>query len=134
MNDKHLAYVLLPRGEAILLLRRAPGTFLGGHWEFPGGTVEPGEAPADTAVREAAEETGLRVQLAGERIRQSWPDRTGKPFTVHAAYFDAQPDFSGTVVLNPDEHDDHRWLTPADATKLPLSDHVRRVLAGITPS
>ncbi|WP_116198498.1 NUDIX hydrolase [Amycolatopsis circi] len=130
MNDKHLAYVLLSRGETVLLLRRAPGTFLGGHWEFPGGTVEPGEAPETTAVREVAEETGLRVRLARERARQSWPDRTGKPFTVHAAYYDAHPEFLGDLQLNPAEHDDHRWLTPADAAGLPLSDHVRQVLLG----
>jgi 8-oxo-dGTP pyrophosphatase MutT (NUDIX family) len=33
-------------------------------WEFPGGVVERGEAPAQAGVREVAEETGLR--LAGE--------------------------------------------------------------------
>ncbi|WP_020657443.1 NUDIX hydrolase [Amycolatopsis benzoatilytica] len=130
MNDKHLAYVLLRRDEKVLLIRRAPGTFLAGHWEFPGGTAEPGEAPEDTAIREAAEETGLRVRLTGERARRSWPDRTGKPFTVHAAYFDAHPDFQGELRLDPAEHDAHRWLTPDDAAELPLSDHVRQVLLG----
>lgn len=30
-------------------------------WEFPGGKVEPGEAPADAAVREVFEETGATV-------------------------------------------------------------------------
>ncbi|SFD07630.1 NUDIX hydrolase [Streptomyces aidingensis] len=30
-------------------------------WEFPGGVVEPGEAPARAAVREVAEELGLRL-------------------------------------------------------------------------
>ncbi|MCX3062210.1 NUDIX hydrolase [Streptomyces beihaiensis] len=30
-------------------------------WEFPGGVVEPGEAPARAGVREVAEETGLRL-------------------------------------------------------------------------
>lgn len=31
----------------------------------PGGTVEPGEVPETTAVREILEETGLRVDLEG---------------------------------------------------------------------
>ncbi|WP_059006907.1 NUDIX hydrolase [Streptomyces specialis] len=31
-------------------------------WEFPGGVVEPGEAPARAAVREVAEELGLRLE------------------------------------------------------------------------
>ncbi|MFD5456679.1 NUDIX domain-containing protein, partial [Streptomyces olivaceus] len=30
-------------------------------WEFPGGVVEPGEAPARAGVREVAEETGIRL-------------------------------------------------------------------------
>ncbi|GGR14820.1 Nudix hydrolase [Deinococcus ruber] len=32
-------------------------------WHIPSGTVEPGENPQDAAVREAYEETGLRVRL-----------------------------------------------------------------------
>jgi 8-oxo-dGTP pyrophosphatase MutT (NUDIX family) len=34
-------------------------------WVAPGGLVEPGEQPADTAVRETWEETGLVVQITG---------------------------------------------------------------------
>jgi ADP-ribose pyrophosphatase YjhB (NUDIX family) len=32
-------------------------------WCLPGGEMDPGESPAQTAVREAREETGLEVQL-----------------------------------------------------------------------
>ena len=32
-------------------------------WGFPGGAIEPGEAPEMTAVREAKEETGLDVSI-----------------------------------------------------------------------
>jgi 8-oxo-dGTP pyrophosphatase MutT (NUDIX family) len=34
-------------------------------WVTPGGLIEPGEQPADAAVREAWEETGLVVEITG---------------------------------------------------------------------
>lgn len=36
-----------------------------GNWVIPGGALEPGELPAEAAVREVWEETGLRVRLTG---------------------------------------------------------------------
>jgi 8-oxo-dGTP pyrophosphatase MutT (NUDIX family) len=43
----------------ILLARHAEGNV----WLLPGGGIEPGETPADAAVREMFEETGLIVRL-----------------------------------------------------------------------
>lgn len=54
----------------ILLMKRADN----GSWCLPGGHVEPHESPADAAVREAHEETGLKVQIND---------------LVHANYIDA---------------------------------------------
>jgi ADP-ribose pyrophosphatase YjhB (NUDIX family) len=42
----------------VLLIRRAGGE----GWSLPGGGMEPGETIADCVVREAYEETGLRVE------------------------------------------------------------------------
>jgi 8-oxo-dGTP diphosphatase len=81
---KHLAYCWIARGAEVLFLRRAPGVFLGGRWELPGGTAEAGELFEATAVREAAEETGLKVRITGERGRDSWDDIAGRPMRVHA--------------------------------------------------
>jgi ADP-ribose pyrophosphatase YjhB (NUDIX family) len=43
----------------VLLVRHAEGNV----WTTPGGMIEPGETPADAAVRETWEETGLAVEL-----------------------------------------------------------------------
>jgi 8-oxo-dGTP pyrophosphatase MutT (NUDIX family) len=38
------------------------------HWIAPGGGLEPGETPAEAAVREVYEETGLRVELPPDAL------------------------------------------------------------------
>ncbi|HEX3766538.1 MAG TPA: (deoxy)nucleoside triphosphate pyrophosphohydrolase [Kofleriaceae bacterium] len=47
----------------ILITQRRPDQALGGKWEFPGGKVEPGEAPVAALVRELAEEIGVTVAV-----------------------------------------------------------------------
>jgi 8-oxo-dGTP diphosphatase len=85
------AYALCTDGDAILLSRIAPGATAAsdGMWTLPGGGVDFGEHPRDTALRELAEETGLVgeiVELAGV---DSWaghfvhPD-DGVPTEFHA--------------------------------------------------
>jgi 8-oxo-dGTP diphosphatase len=44
---------------------RPPGVPLAGFWEFPGGKVRADETPADAALRECREETGLSIELRG---------------------------------------------------------------------
>ncbi|RSM65146.1 NUDIX domain-containing protein [Kibdelosporangium aridum] len=126
--EKNLAYGWITRAEKILFIRRDPGAFLGGRWELPGGTVEKDEPPEETAIREIAEETGLKVRVTGERAKSSWPDIGGKPLTINAIIFDVAEESFGDVVLNPDEHDEYAWLTPTEAAQRELPDHVRRIL------
>ncbi len=52
------AIVVGPRGVILLEHKRL------GMWLQPGGHIDPGEAPWEAAVREAAEETGLPVTLS----------------------------------------------------------------------
>ncbi|MEV5974136.1 NUDIX hydrolase [Streptomyces sp. NPDC051921] len=41
-------------------------------WEFPGGVVEPGEAPARAGMREVAEEIGLRLDTVPRLLLVDW--------------------------------------------------------------
>lgn len=58
------ACVLLDPEGRILIAKRPEGRSLAGLWEFPGGKVEPGEAPEAALIRELAEELGLVVAPA----------------------------------------------------------------------
>ncbi len=62
------ALVLLDaQGHVLLAERPAHKELLPGWWEFPGGRIEPGEMPADCAIRETYEEVGV-VALQVEPI------------------------------------------------------------------
>lgn len=48
----------------VLVQRRPAGKPMAGLWEFPGGKVEPGEAPEAALIRELAEELSIDVEQA----------------------------------------------------------------------
>jgi 8-oxo-dGTP diphosphatase len=55
------AAVIERRDDTVLLAQRPPGKVYAGYWEFPGGKVEPGEAPEQALSRELHEELGIEV-------------------------------------------------------------------------
>jgi 8-oxo-dGTP diphosphatase len=123
--EKHLVYCRIVRDGAVLFVRRRPGVFLGGRWELPGGTVEPGESHETAAVREVVEETGLRVRVEQERSRHAWMDVTGKALRIHARVFDVIEERVAVVNLHEGEHDDYAWVAPDAIGPLDLAPHFR---------
>ena len=61
-----IAVAVVEHNDRFLIGRRPKDVSLAGLWEFPGGKVLPGETPADAAIRECFEETGLRIAVRGE--------------------------------------------------------------------
>ena len=57
-------FVIDPRTRKILLVHHKKFD----KWVQPGGHIETDETPEETALREVYEETGLKVQLLGERF------------------------------------------------------------------
>ncbi|MGH4019073.1 MAG: NUDIX hydrolase [Pseudonocardiaceae bacterium] len=61
--------LLLDRDDHVLLIHAKDPDQPGHHWwEPPGGGADPGEAPADTARRELAEETGILLDRIGAHL------------------------------------------------------------------
>ena len=54
---------LIARDGVVLITQRRADQALPLQWEFPGGKVEPGEAPAVALARELREEIGVTVEV-----------------------------------------------------------------------
>lgn len=113
--------------DGVLIERRHDGRPL---YTFPAGEAEPGESPADTAIRETKEETGLQIVVSHVLGERNHP-KTGR----HMIYLAARP-YQGTGVHNGDEAElaEVRWVPLAEAEELlagmyePVLEHLRATL------
>ena len=139
-EPRQAATVIVLRGGSetleVLLVRRNPeARFMGGAWVFPGGAVDPEETPADAAVREVYEETGLTVELTDLIgvfggpdfvVEYENGDRTSYLSTVFAAVARAgtpRPDGVETLAT--------RFVTRAELSALPQGRWMSEVVAAV---
>jgi 8-oxo-dGTP diphosphatase len=54
---------VIEEGGRVLIARRKVADRFGGRWEFPGGKLEPGEAPEAGLRRELREELGVETRI-----------------------------------------------------------------------
>jgi 8-oxo-dGTP diphosphatase len=76
--EVHVTAGVLTDGEGrVLVAQRPVGKHLAGRWEFPGGKLNPGEAPVEGLKRELAEELGITLEAAEPliRLRHDYHDR-----------------------------------------------------------
>lgn len=71
-------------GKAVLI-RRASEPYAG-RWALPGGFVEVGETVEEAAIREAAEETGLAIEVSRLVGVYSDPERDPRGHNVSVAF------------------------------------------------
>jgi A/G-specific adenine glycosylase len=109
-----------------LLLRRPSEGLLGGLWEFPGGKIEPGEAPSAAASRELREETGLvarDLQPVGT-IRHEYSHFAVTLHIFEAAVADpAWPHTGGRA---------KRWVAPGKLSELALPRATLKAVQALT--
>ena len=127
-TPKLMVDVVIPAERGVVLIRRGSEPFKG-RWALPGGFVEVGETVEEAADREAAEETGLAVEVARLVGVYSDPERDPRGHNVSVAFIarvlsgelSAGTDASEVAVVDPDSVElafDHRKIIE-DALNLP---------------
>jgi len=112
----------------VLLVRHAET----GRWVIPGGTVEPLESPADAAVREIWEETGIRVELTRVLGVYGGPEfhiryRNGDEVAFVITVFEGRP-LPGEPRADGEETLEARYVARAELAALEIPEWARRVL------
>ena len=104
----------------ILLIRRAPGRIYAGVWQCVTGRLEGDERIVDGALREVTEETGLAgadIDAVFDTDLINWFHEQSIDGIWCEAVFAARV-HRGVEIRLSEEHDDLRWVTPAEARDL----------------
>jgi 8-oxo-dGTP diphosphatase len=119
----------------VLLVRASARSARPGTWFLPGGGIEHGEHPADAAVREVAEETGLAVKIV--RVRDIAAELvTRPPYLEHTDGVIYDVAVTGGTLRGEvaGSSDLARWVPPAETATLPLSRFAAQALGLPLPS
>lgn len=119
MRTVHVAAGIIQRASAdgtseVLAVQRGYGD-MAGLWEFPGGKVESGEAPAETCVRELHEELQVRITNLQDfyTLEYDYPD-----FHLSMNCFFCQLEDGGSEPQPNDRQRELRWVHRSSLAEL----------------
>jgi 8-oxo-dGTP pyrophosphatase MutT (NUDIX family) len=124
--QQHSAGGLVVRGEEVLLISPREG-----RWQLPKGHVEPGEAPAQAALREVREETGVngRILAPLPTIDYTYPVGRGVQVRKRVDYYLMSYESGSERDSDPREVLQARWWSWDEALRLLTFDNERLVAA-----
>ncbi len=105
-------YLIFERGDKILVTRHVHTGYRDGEFGLPGGHIAPGEPASGAAIREARQQIGLRLRLAGLRLAHVM-HRSSKSGTKHdnIDFYFAVINFPGEAADKMPEMFDHlEWV------------------------
>lgn len=114
----HVTAAVIERDGRILVARRRGGDCFAGLWEFPGGKIEPGEAPRDCLRREILEELGLEVEIGTSLGEYPYAPAAGAASLTLLAFRASIR--SGIPVLN--DHSEIHWALPAELARFEFAE------------
>ena len=122
-----VAAAVIWREDRVLMTRRPPGGPLGLLWEFPGGTIEPGETPERALVRELQEELGVAARTRGLLATESHEYEHGLAVEIHFIRCDLESlDFTPSAEVH-----EVRWVRPTEVDLAGVLDADRGFLAAL---
>ena len=126
MGEKILAAaaIIINERDEVLLIRRGHQPAQG-KWSLPGGSVKPSETPAQAALREVREETGLEVEIEAElwRINVALsPEHEFDLVGFLASYRGGEP-------VAADDAELARWVTAVEFQSLETTPRLAELLA-----
>ena len=119
------AGVIVNRRGDFLIARRPEHKMLGGLWEFPGGTLEPGETMEQCIARELREEMGLRVRV-GPRLTVVQHAYSHFTIALHAHWCRIQAGRPRNIQCQ-----DHAWVPLAKLGHYPFSRADHHIIAAL---
>lgn len=113
MKKIEVVGAIIIKNNKLLAAQRSAGRSLGSLWEFPGGKIEPNEAPEQALEREIFEEFGAKSTVF-------------EPFLING---DKKYDFGEVIlhcyhtrldseIVRTIEHDELRWVTESESKML----------------
>lgn len=123
------AFVVNPIDKKILLCHHK--TF--NRWVQPGGHIEQGETPEETALRETYEETGVRIKLVGERFPREddflrplgIQKNRGKDGNIHVDITYVGIPLSQDMIISDDEIDRFAWFSMEELKDLDVFQDIK---------
>ncbi len=123
---RRVAAAIIKQDGKILIAKRKRGDEMGGQWEFPGGTVQEGETPAQAMKRELKEELGVNAEVGRLIGRELYPVNDD---VLELWFFEASID-SDSLTLS--EHEETKWVCPAVLEEYDFPPADRKIVQKLT--